>query len=110
MTPGRLLNRTVTLHTVTVSGSDVYGNPAELVTAVDVVGEVQQASRSDRGDDQHTQDQTWRLFLPAGTALTGWDRVTVDGAEYEVEGPPWPVVNARTGVASHVEATLRRTT
>lgn len=103
------MNRTVTLRTVTAGTADVYGNPTDVYTDTVTVGEVQQSQADDRTDDQHTQAETWRLFLPADTVLYGWDQVTVDGATFEVSGPPWPVVNARTGAASHVEATLRRT-
>lgn len=109
MTLQLLLTRQVTLVGITAGAADEYGNPTDVATSTVVLGEVQQSERSDRTDDQHTQDDTWRLFLAADTPLTGWDRVTVDGATFEVEGPPWRAVNPRTGRSSHVEATLRRT-
>ena len=109
VTPARLMSRPVTLRVAAAGAVDEYGNPTDTYTPTSTVGEVQQSQRNDRTDDQHTQDETWRLFLPPSTPLTGWDQVAIDGATFEVVGPPWPAINPRTGAASHVEATIRRT-
>ena len=52
----------------------------------------------------------WRLFLPSGTSVSGVDRIEIDDVSYEFEGPPWPVRNPRTGLVSHIEATVRQST
>ncbi len=48
-----------------------------------------------------------RLMLPAGTDIQATDRVTVDGEEWHVIGPP--VTRSRPLIgASHIEVDLRR--
>lgn len=48
----------------------------------------------------------WVLFLPAGTDITAQDRVTIDGATFEVDAPPHPAWSPRG--EHHLEVQLRR--
>lgn len=79
----------------------------EAVDGDETSCELQQTNETD-GLDGRVQSTTWRLWLPAGVELTGWDAVRVDGELFELEGDPWPVRNPRTSVVSHVEARVRR--
>lgn len=110
MTLTALLNRPLTLIRRSDEGAvDVYGNPEPTETLVPVVGELQQVRRDEPGDAGESSDTKWMLFLPAGTDVTTGDAVVCDGAVYEVVGDPWEARNPRTGVASHIEASVRRT-
>lgn len=103
-----LLNRACTI-TKGVD-SDGYGldilDDADLI---DTVCELQQRNRSEAGDAGEISLSDWVVFLPAGTDLRTADKITVDGETFEVIGEPWPARNPRTQLASHVEATVRRT-
>lgn len=50
----------------------------------------------------------WRVFLPAGVDLSGWDALRIDDVLLELDGDPWQVRHPRTGDVHHVEAALRR--
>lgn len=106
------LKRNVTIQRHADSGNiDDYGNEIPTVTTVEVLGELQQPSRSGaRGEAEGTISQTdWILFLPANTPIDTNDVVVVDGQSFEVIGDPWNAFNPRTGEFEHVEASLRRT-
>ena len=102
---------TATLVTVTDDGDeDVYGNATERETSTSVRCELQQARRIEEDGSENWQVGVWRLFLPSGTSVSGVDRIEIDDVSYEFEGPPWPVRNPRTGLVSHIEATVRQST
>lgn len=105
-----LMTRHGTLVTVTDDGAaDVYGNPTETTTQTSVWYELQQARRSEDAGDTSWQIGIWNLFLPPGTEVAGVDRFIGDESDtYEFVGPPWKVRNPRTGIVSHIEATIRR--
>lgn len=106
----QLLNLPVTIRIRAEDGRDVYGDPTTSTSDVVTVGYLDQRLRSeDESDGSQTQEDRWRLMVPADTTVSGWDQVLVGGLAYEVFGPPWPVYNPRTRRVSHVEATLRRT-
>lgn len=106
----QLLNRPVTIRVRTAGDVDVYNDPTSTTADVQTVGYLDQRLRSeDESDGAQTQEDRWRLMVPADTTVTGWDAVVVADVVYEVFGPPWQVWNPRTRRVSHVEATLRRT-
>lgn len=105
-----LMNLPVTIVNRTDSDDvDEYGNAIPTENAMETVGELQQVRRDEPGDAGETSDTRWLLVLPAGTVVNTGDAVIADSEVYEVVGQPWPARNPRTGVVSHVEATLRRT-
>jgi hypothetical protein len=90
--------------------TDELGNdiPSEVVTAS--YWELQQRRRDEPSDQGELSDTTWDAFFRSGTDLDTSDSV-VDGPtgeQYELVGDPWEVRNPRTGVESHVQATVRR--
>lgn len=114
MSVAALINRPCTVTRRADSGeADDYGNPIQGDTDVATVCELQkfaQPNREEPGTEGELSDTLWTLFLPAGTVIRTGDAVTVDGDAYEMVGDPWHVRNPTTGVESHVEATVRRTT
>jgi len=73
---------------------------------VDTTGWLTETSTSEDLNGRDAIVTGWRLFLPAGTEITGSDRVVVDGATFEVEGQPH---SATTPAGEHhVEVSLRR--
>lgn len=112
-TPDHLMTRIGTLITVTDSddGTDPYGNPEPVEQETTVRYELQQVRRSETADPDAWQVDLWKLYVPAGTTVTGWDRFVDDqGAEYAFVGTPERKWNPRARAYSHVEATLRRAT
>lgn len=110
MDPTRLMTQEATITNVTQSATvrDELGDPTVTTTTATVDCWLHQVARSEHGDNNNVQDQRWALYVPAGTVLNGADRVTVEGATYEVDGPPWPAHNPRLRRVTHIEATLRR--
>lgn len=110
MNVGRLLTSTATVTSVARTGTeDVYGVPAEATTSVDVACWLHQTRRTDDSIPVARGDETWELYVPAGTEIDTADRVTVDDVAYEVVGPPWVATNPRTRRAEFTVATVRRT-
>lgn len=107
--------------------SDDYGNETQAETTVQTVCEIQQQQRVEGGTHEDLSDTRWLLILPASTVLDTGDAVEVGALlpgegvlpssdlfptgshRYELVGEPWPVIDARTGIEHHVEATVRRT-
>jgi hypothetical protein len=108
--PDHLLRIDVELLTRTYPETpDGDGVQVPAVVAEATCCELQQVSaREDLGGA--VQLTSYRLVLPADKPARGWDAIRrVDSGElYELEGEAWQVVNPRTGVASHVEAFVRR--
>jgi hypothetical protein len=119
--PCTIVRREASTATEPVAGTDVddYGNPlptdpdtdpADNAYELDTVCELQQQDRDEPAAAGELSDTVWLLYLPPGTELDTGDAVDVDGyGRFELVGDPWAVRNPRTGVASHVEATVRRT-
>lgn len=102
-----LLNRTVTIFPMGVSGIDAFGN--EVLAAGSPIANVparrEQLDATEDNADRDQQTQTFRYYLPAGTAVSGRD-VIVDGADtLEVIGPPDVVAGYRN--EHHIELRAR---
>lgn len=110
MNVDHLLTSSATITTVTDTGSaDAFGDPTHVTTTTTFACWLSQSQRSESTANANTQQETWTLYLEAAAAtVDGYDRVTVDGVTYELDGPPWPARNPRTRLISHVECTLRR--
>lgn len=91
-----LLNRTATVRRATGATFDVRCA-------------LQQTRRGEEDGHGPFSVTEWRLFLPVGTALTTADEVEIDGETFQVFGQPWVVHNEATGIAHHIEATLKVT-
>jgi hypothetical protein len=87
---------------------DDYGTPVPVYTPEDALCEFQQRSRNESEGMAEVGTEQWLLVLAAGTQLTTFDRVVVNGESFELDGPPWPVRHPITGAASHVECTVKR--
>lgn len=114
MQPERLFVSDVTVHKITQDGPpDEMGDPTEVVISTEYVraGYVWQTTRTDRTVNTDLQIEEWRGALRRDLAglLEGSDRITVEGQLFELDGPPWPARNPRTGAIELLEVTLRRT-
>jgi hypothetical protein len=106
---GSLLTLPVTVvHRDSTGAVDEFGNDVPTETLVETVGELQQTRRDEPLTEGELAATTWDLFLPAGTSIATGDAVIAGGSVYEVIGDAWDARNPRTGVQSHVEASLRR--
>lgn len=116
MNVNRLLNQTCTLTLVTpgAGAADGMGDPTDTTTTATFRCWLSQATSARTGAEitrnENVQSQSLDLYLePAAAALDGYDRVTVDGVTYEVDGPPIVERNPRTLVVEYVVASVRRT-
>lgn len=104
-----LLTRPATLHRTTGGETvDEYGDQVQTVENVAVLCELQPRSRKEPDAQGELSQTDWLLILPAGIEVSTADTVTVDGETYEMVGDPGPWRNPRTGIASHVEASVRK--
>lgn len=103
-----LLTIPCTVQGRTVTGADDYGNPTYIETSTDTTCWLDQLSRSEKTVDE-VDAEKWRCYLRAGVPILAKDSVTAIGYSFEVDGPPWEVVDALKGTVHHIEATLRRT-
>lgn len=112
MDPTHLMTQTATLTRVedSVTEEDEYGNPVEVSSSVTVRCWLHQTNRSEDTVNADLQSETWTIYLPPNADVEGSDQITVEGADYSFDGPPWLARNPRTGIASHIEGRLRRTT
>lgn len=114
MNPARLFPSAVTIHRVTQDGPpDEMGDPTEetVSTSYARAGSVWQVQRRDETGNTDVQYEEWKGALRRDFAelLDGTDRITVEGIDFTLEGPPWPARNPRTGRIEFLEVTLRRT-
>jgi hypothetical protein len=106
---GVLLNLDGTLTRVTGADTVTEDHVPETGTQdVDVKCWFEQVRASEDTAGQDQQSEAWRVYLPAGTTCSGSDRLTVGDVVIEFSGPPWPAINPRTAVESHVEVTGKR--
>jgi hypothetical protein len=108
MDPSRLMTQTATLHHVTETGVDVYNDPTTTETTSTVGCLLQQRTRIEQTAGGQISTETLVLFLPAGTTVDALAYVTVDGLDYQLDGPPWPAFNPRSQAVSHIEAQVKR--
>lgn len=111
MDPSRLMTQTGTLHHVAQDGArDEYNNATEGTPTTETVAcLLQQRQRIEQTAQGQIATETLILFLPAGTDVDTLDYVTVDGNDYQIDGPPWAAYNPRSQAVSHIECTVRRT-
>ena len=87
---------------------DPYGNPGWTETEQTTLCELQQTAEFEELGAT-VQATTFRVFLPADAPLRGWDALRLeDGTIYELAGDAALWTNPRSGVASHVEGSVRR--
>jgi hypothetical protein len=98
-----------TVEIVPRTEADDFDNRQEEGEPTETVGNLQQRRRGELEEGEVSATE-WVLYLPPGTALDTTDLVRVDGFsdDFEVSGEPREVVSPRTGIASHVEATLEK--
>lgn len=87
--------------TVDADGNVIRSSGSSLVYP----GRLYQQAALEVEGQQTTEAVRWKLILPGGSVVGPYDRVTVDGATYEVDGVPYNVAGSRTG--HHVQANLR---
>jgi len=108
----RLLNIPCTIHAVSESTVDEYGDPTLSTSDTDAVCWVdRRGNLGDGGEESgptNWQTDTLDLYLDAGTTITGDDRVTVGDLLYEVVGPPHEHLHPRTADGVYVSAVIRR--
>lgn len=105
----RLLTLTGTITTTSASTADRYNDPTEATATAEVACYIEQRRTTDDTSGLSVASADWLGIFPAGTTLTASDRVTVASLTYQVYGDPWPVHDPRSGMTSHIEANLRRT-
>jgi hypothetical protein len=113
MNVARLLKVDATVTSVSLTGTeDEFGDPTEETSTAIYKAWAWQTSRSDETVGTDVQSQKWRIALhrSAEGLVDGGDRITYEGTEYEVDGPPWIARNPRTGRVEYIEATMRRST
>lgn len=79
-------------------------------TRITVKGWVSQRDRDEVTDSREAQVTGWVLFLPAGSDITGLDRVEWEGLTFEVDGPVNDAWSPRLKGVHHLEVNLWRVT
>jgi hypothetical protein len=111
----RLLRVPATLTTVTDDGAvDEYGDPttttASTITRCWVTRRGALSESVETVGEENWQTDALTAYLPAGTAVTGQDRLTVGDISWEVIGPAHEHIDPRTGEGQFVSARVRRVT
>jgi hypothetical protein len=92
---------------------DDRGNTVSAVEEVEARCWIEKQTRraqEEAGQAGELSDTLWTAYFAAGIELGTGDAVVIEGqGKYELVGDPWEAINPRTGVASHIEANLRRT-
>jgi hypothetical protein len=107
----RLLTQPCTITTRTSGGVDENLDPIENETTTQTVCYLESQPVLRLQENQAERDLTRSnaiCFLPAGTAITSEDAVTVGPLTYEVIGEPEHVWNPRLAVESHVRCHVQR--
>lgn len=103
------------VHDVTIlqagTTTDRYGDSIKdwtAATSSTVKGWVSQQTRSEVLDGREARVSGWVCYLPAGTRLTGLDRIVWEGTTFEVDGPINPAWSPRLRGVHHLELQLSR--
>lgn len=109
MSLSNLLRQPLTITKIGGGTLDEYGNtvPAPLGSPVSAVGYLEQVDSVETLNDRDTVVSSFQAWLPTGTDVSAFDRITFDSQTFEVDGEPWQVFNPRTGVQSHIIAKLK---
>lgn len=116
MSIGVLFNQTLTLvRTTGVERSAIGGVSVDTEDRVDVSGYCEPmlgtTAQRENEANRNTGVSEWRAFLPAGTDVTGWDRVEWGGHTFDITAPPIGIPDPRAGGATHhIEIELREVT
>lgn len=117
MDPSRLMTMPATITPRIPDGNDetndevlIDGTPIVLAGGPGGGVWIEQSDRDETRDANNVRIEVWRLFAPASVDFNAGAKVDVDGAEYEVDGPPWRATNPRQRTVSHIEVNLRRVT
>ncbi len=106
-----LLPQRGTLATVTDGPPDDYNVPTEVTTTTEVACWIATHKGSEDTADTNQQTAQVTIYLPAGTTATGRDHITIDGATYQFDGPPWAATNPLAGgTVAYLQATAKRVT
>lgn len=109
MSSSRLLSRfgrSVVVRSLSSSGSDEYGNPAETESTATVVGHVRLLGADELPDG--VSGTRWKLYLPTTSTIDVDDRVTFEDDLYEVVSVPVARVNPRSRLSEAVECEIAR--
>lgn len=85
-------------------GNPIYG-PDEEIT---FYGELRPLQGSETVGGRDLVITRFRMFIPRAVGITAFDKITIDGQEYTVEGEPEP--HNIGGRIHHFEAIVRRAT
>lgn len=89
MSLARLMDQPITILHAPTAANRYGGNDLDWAnaTTTDTVCWVNDIASTEVVDGRDALVSHWHLYLPAGTAITGKDRVRIDGQLYEVDGP-----------------------
>jgi hypothetical protein len=109
MSLDRLLNQPLSLQRVAPGNLDAYGNVvgSNFGDPVIVYGFLEQVSTLETEVDRDTTVTQWKAFLPNGTVIGPLDRISYNGATFEVIGAPATWYNPRIKLNSHLTVALR---
>lgn len=105
-----LLSLELTLVRTGSAQRDAIGGSApadeETQTVMGYLEPVTSLSREDM-ENRNTQIGDWIAVLPKDTDVGGWDRIRYGGREFDIKGPPAPMIDAPSGAVHHLELTIR---
>lgn len=78
------------------------------VVAADVPADVQFEGTTEVTDQRQQVTTLYRCLLPEGTQVASTDRVTWNGADYEVDGEPAAWESTIAGPTGHVRLVLKQ--
>lgn len=105
----RLLNQPLELHKVSLNTVDEYGNAiaGDFAAPVPIVGYLELTQSVETVLDRDTVVSEFKVWLPADSNVSAFDRIVFNGQTFEVDGSPWQVWNPRVQVLSHLIARLK---
>lgn len=109
---GHLLNEPLTLHRISSTTLDAYGDEVagEAGPGLPVFGYLEQQGSTEVTLDRDTVVSQWTAYLPAGTQVGYRDRLTnTAGQTFEVAGQPEHCYNPRLRTVSHLRLHLTET-
>lgn len=109
MSVDRLMVQPLTIVKVGGSTLDEYGNTvaAAYGSPIQTTGYLEQRVSTEYLLDRDAIATNWVAYFPAGTNVSGLDRVQFGGQTFEVDGEPWQVFNPRLKAVSHLQANLK---
>ena len=108
MTVATFFTQSVTLYRTAAISRDAIGEAfVDTEVSTPVMAYLEPVSGDEDGATRETLVGQWYAYLPAGTDVSGWDRLTYGSHEFSIVAPAEPFQHPTSSTLDHIRLRLR---